>query len=165
MIEERQKWQFYVQTIPLWDRQSRHTNANVFVPFIITSMGGLRKEGHSFSRVCTKKDLEQMHHVMDVLITQHSKWTARRIKRSLFGQTQTYFSKDSWSRISIDHNEQKSTQKRWINFQHTCIHRWAKHFSSFQLSVTPKNVNQLCAMQKLKQEMIQMINFQHITYP
>ena len=96
-------------------------------------MGGLCKEGHEFLRVCKKKDLEKAHHMMDVLITQHAKWTARRIKRSLFGQTLIDFSKDSWSRILIDNAMQKTTQRRGINLQPKCIPRLARQFSSFSV--------------------------------
>ena len=47
--------------------------------------------------------------MMDVLITQHAKWTTRRIKRSLFGQTLIDFSKDSWSSVLIDNDTQRTT--------------------------------------------------------
>ena len=93
-------------------------------------MGGLCKEGHEFLRICRKKDVEKTQHMIDVLITQHAKWTARRIKRSLFGQALIDFSKDSWSRVPIDNDTQRSTQKRGINLQHKFIPRLARQFSS-----------------------------------
>ena len=34
--------------------------------------------------------------MIDVLVTQHSKWTARRIRRALFGQSLVDFSADPW---------------------------------------------------------------------
>ena len=70
---------------------------------------------------------------MDVLITQHAKWTARRIKRSLFGETLIDFSKDEWSRVFIDNDTERITQKRGINLQHKCIPRLARQFSSFSV--------------------------------
>ena len=35
--------------------------------------------------------------MLDVLVTQHSRWTARRIHRALFGQSLINFEGDSWS--------------------------------------------------------------------
>ena len=118
---------------PHKDHQGRLINTSVCVPFIITSMGGLCKEGHEFLRICRKKDVEKTQHMIDVLITQHAKWTARRIKRSLFGQALIDFSKDSWSRVPIDNDTQRSTQKRGINLQQKCIPRLARQFSSFSV--------------------------------
>ena len=63
---------------------------------------------------------QHTEHMMDVLIKQHAKWTARCIERSLFGQTLIDFSTNSWPRIFIDNIVQKATQKRGtkcINFQ------------------------------------------------
>ena len=37
-----------------------------------------------FLRVCRERDLEKTKHMIDVLVTQHSKWIAGR---ALFGQT------------------------------------------------------------------------------
>ena len=71
--------------------------------------------------------------MMDVLITQHARWTARRIKRALFGQCLIDFSSDSWSRVSLDNDAQHSTQKRCINLQHKNIPRLVRQFSSFSV--------------------------------
>ena len=96
-------------------------------------MGGLCKEGHEFLRVCKKKNIEKTHHMMDVLITQHARWTARRIKRALFGQCLIDFSSDSWSRVSLDNDAQHSKQKRPINLQHERIPRLVRQFSSYSV--------------------------------
>ena len=96
-------------------------------------MGGLCTEGHEFLRVCKKKNIEKTHHMMDVLITQHARWTARRIKRALFGQCLIDFSSDSWSRVSLDNDDQHSKQKRCINLQHKSIPRLVRQFSSFSV--------------------------------
>ena len=37
----------------------------------------------------------------DVLVTQHAKWTAKRVRRGLFGQSIVDFSTDSWSSIQL----------------------------------------------------------------
>ena len=96
-------------------------------------MGGLCTEGHEFLRVCKKKNIEKTQHMIDVLITQHARWTARRIKRALFGQCLIDFSSDSWSRVSLDSDVQHSKQKRFINLQHKNIPRLARQFSSFSV--------------------------------
>ena len=56
------------------------------LPFILTSMGGLCEEGHEFLRVCRKRNPEKTKHLFDVLVTQHSRWVASRMRRSLFDQ-------------------------------------------------------------------------------
>ena len=40
-------------------------------------------------------------HLLDVLVTQHAKWTAKRIRRRLFGQALVDFSTESWSSIQL----------------------------------------------------------------
>ena len=86
---------------PRKDSQGRLLNMSACVPFILTSMGGLCSEGHEFLRLCKKRDIEKTFHMMDVLITQHARWAARRIKRALFGQALIDFSTAPWSRIQI----------------------------------------------------------------
>ena len=96
-------------------KDSRLLNASVCIPFIITSMGGLCKEGHEFLRVCKKKDLEKTQHMMDVLITQHAKWTARRVKRLFFGQWSlvAFLPIVDLARILIENGSQKTTQNQF----------------------------------------------------
>ena len=50
-------------------------------------MGGLCDEGVEFLRLCNKRNPEKAQHLQDVLVTQHARWTARRIRRALFGQS------------------------------------------------------------------------------
>ena len=59
-------------------------------------MGGLCKEGHQFLKICKKKDPAATLRMIDVLVTQHSKWTGRRVRRSLFGQSLVDFTADPW---------------------------------------------------------------------
>ena len=49
-------------------------------------------------------------HLLDVLVTQHALWTAKRIRRGLFGQALVDFSTESWSSIQLQ--ESASQQKR-----------------------------------------------------
>ena len=64
-------------------------------------MGGLCEEGHDFLRLCKKRNKGATLHLLDVLVTQHAKWTAKRIRRGLFGQSLVDFSTDSWSSIQL----------------------------------------------------------------
>ena len=72
---------------------------NFCVPFILTSMGGLCQEGHEFLRLCKKRNKKATLRLLDVLVTQHARWTARRIRRALFGRSLIDFSGDSRSAI------------------------------------------------------------------
>ena len=40
-------------------------------------------------------------HLLDVLVIQHAKWTAKRVRRGLFGQSIVDLSTDSWSSIQL----------------------------------------------------------------
>ena len=53
-------------------------------------------------------------HLLDVLVTQHAKWTAKRIRRGLFGQALVDFSTPSWSCIQMQESSKctASQQKR-----------------------------------------------------
>ena len=66
-------------------------------------MGGLCKEGHEFLKICKKKDPFATLRMVDVLVTQHSKWTARKIRRALFGQSLVDFNADPWNTLG-DHD-------------------------------------------------------------
>merc|ERR1712224_896125 len=73
------------QVYPRKDMFGRLTSESSCIPFILTSMGGLCDEGHDFLRHCKKRDKEATQHMIDVLVTQHARWTARRLRRALFG--------------------------------------------------------------------------------
>ena len=77
-------------------------------------MGGLCEEGHEFLRLCKKRNKGATMHLLDVLVTQHAKWTAKRIRRGLFGQALVDFSTDSWSSIQLQESapQQKKKQSR-----------------------------------------------------
>ena len=72
---------------PRKDSSGRLLSESACLPFILSSMGGLCKEGHEFLKICKKKDPVATLKMIDVLVTQHSKWTARRVRRALFGET------------------------------------------------------------------------------
>ena len=51
-------------------------------------------------------------HLLDVLVTQHAKWTAKRIRRGLFGQSIVDFSSASWSSIQLQESAYGSTSEQ-----------------------------------------------------
>merc|ERR1719353_1583172 len=51
-------------------------------------------------------------HLLDVLVTQHAKWTAKRIRRGLFGQALVDFSTDSWSSIQLQESAPQQMKKQ-----------------------------------------------------
>ena len=52
-------------------------------------MGGLGPDAHKFIRECHKRNRVACNNMLDVLVTQHAKYTAERIQRALFGQSRT----------------------------------------------------------------------------
>ena len=61
-------------------------------------------------RLCKKRNKGATLHLLDVLVTQHAKWTARRIRRALFGQSLLDFSDSSWSSVKIHKSAPEPTQ-------------------------------------------------------
>ena len=96
------------------------------MPFILTSMGGLCREGHDFLRLCKKRNKCATLHLLDVLVTQHAKWTARRIRRALFGQSLVDFSGSSWSAIKIHKSAPDPTME---NRRKAKVSRLSQEFS------------------------------------
>ena len=85
------------KSYPHKDLQGRLLNTSSCLPFILSTMGGLCKEGHEFFRICQKRSPINADHMQDVLVTQHSRWTARRVHRALFGQCLINFLGSSWT--------------------------------------------------------------------
>ena len=56
----------------------RLLNASFCIPFILPIMAGLRDEGEDFLRLCKKRN-------KGVTLHLSTKWTAKRIRRGLFG--------------------------------------------------------------------------------
>ena len=102
---------------PRKDASGRLLTESACVPFILSSMGGLCKEGHDFLKLCKKKDPTATQWMIDVLVTQHSKWTARRVRRALFGQSIVDFKADPWTGVHSKRDSkaagaQKRTKKK-----------------------------------------------------
>ena len=96
---------------PHKDVEGRLLNSNSCLPFILSTMGGLCAEGHEFLRICKKRSLTKAERMLDVLVTQHSRWTARRIHRALFGQCLINFLGSSWiPEASLSESCQHSTK-------------------------------------------------------
>ena len=51
-------------------------------------------------------------HLLDVLVTQHAKWTANRIRRGLFGQALVDFSAEHWSSIQLQDSARCPTPQK-----------------------------------------------------
>ena len=51
-------------------------------------------------------------HLLDVLVTQHAKWTANRIRRGLFGQALVDFSAAHWSSIQLQDSARCPTSQK-----------------------------------------------------
>ena len=75
--------------------------------------------------VCKKKDPVATLRMVDVLVTQHSKWTARRIRRALFGQSLVDFNADPWKGATDQteapkkkpHKKQSRLEKAFSQFE------------------------------------------------
>ena len=110
--------QLKAKSYPRKDSAGRLLNESFCLPFILTSMGGLCEEGHDFLRLCKKRNKGATLHLLDVLVTQHAKWTAKRVRRGLFGQALVDFSTASWSSIQLQESanctasQQKRTQPK-----------------------------------------------------
>ena len=113
---------------PRKDSSGRLLKENFCVPFILTSMGGLCQEGHDFLRLCKKRNKGATLRLLDVLATQHAKWTARRIRRALFGQSLVDFSGSSWSSIKI-HKSRDSDTALVVNKGKAKVSRMVREFS------------------------------------
>ena len=74
------------KSYPRKDEHGRLLTESSCLPFILTSMGGLCDEGQEFLRLCRKRNPEKTKHLIDVLVTQHSRWVASCMRRSPFGQ-------------------------------------------------------------------------------
>ena len=101
------------KSYPRKDSAGRLQNESFCLPFILTSMGGLCEEGHEFLRLCKKRNKGATLHLLDVLVTQHAKWTANRLRRGLFGQSLVDFNADPWtSAKSQDDSKQPISKKQ-----------------------------------------------------
>ena len=105
---------------PLKDSEGRILNPSPCLPFILTSMGGLCSEGHEFLRICRNRNPDKADLMLDVLVTQHSRWTARRIHRALFGQSLIDFSGESWSCLSNENTTTSKISNRCKHKSHAC---------------------------------------------
>ena len=112
---------------PRKDAAGRLINENFCVPFILTSMGGLCQEGHDFLRLCKKRNKGATLRLLGVLATQHAKWTARRIRRALFGQSLVDFSGACWSCVKI--HKSSAAEPTQVNRRKAAVSRITREFS------------------------------------
>ena len=112
---------------PRRDASGRLISESFCVPFILTSMGGLCQEGHDFLRLCKKRNKGATLRLLDVLVTQHAKWTARRIRRALFGQSLVDFSGACWSCVKI--HKSSAAEPTQVNRRKAAVSRITREFS------------------------------------
>merc|ERR1712224_977244 len=74
--------------------------------------GGSARRGMNFFASAKKRNKEATLHLLDVLVTQHAKWTAKRIRRGLFGQFLVDFSSESWSSIQLQESAYVNTSQQ-----------------------------------------------------
>ena len=67
--------------------------------------------------------------LLNVLVTQHAKWTARRIRRALFGQSLVDFSGSSWSCIKIHKSKKDVPEPTQVNRRKAQVSRMVREFS------------------------------------
>merc|ERR1711959_119552 len=65
-----------------------------------------------FLRRCRKRNRGATQHLLDVLVTQHAKWTAKRIRRGLFGQSIVDFTSASWSGVQLKESANDTASQR-----------------------------------------------------
>ena len=65
--------------------------------------------------------------MLDVLVTQHAKWTARRIRRALFGQSLVDFSGACWSCVKI--HKYSAAEPTQVNRRKAAVSRITREFS------------------------------------
>ena len=95
-------------------------------------------------RICKKKNLPATLRMMDVLATQHSKWTATRLRRALFGQSLVDFSADPW--IGVKSSKKKAQPRVEMKLGKKAS-RIEREFSQSQseLSQTPVVDDESCS--------------------
>ena len=131
------------RSYPRKDQNGRLLTESSCIPFILTSMGGLCDEGHEFLRLCRKRSPDKTKHLIDVLVTQHAKWIASRLRRALFGQSTSsavasqqsaQLTKPAWKATSAISTAQRT--------QNNCGHmkRLKAAFSNFPSSVEATKV-------------------------
>ena len=74
---------------------------------------------------------------MDVLVTQHSKWTARRVRRALFGQSLVDFKADPWVAVKSQcDSKAKDAKKKAVSKQSRLEREFSQAESQFSQATT-----------------------------
>lgn len=81
---------------PRKDIEGRLLNTSCCSPFFYQSWGASAQKVTNFFAF-VKRNLTKAKHMLDVLVTQHSRWTARHLHRSLFGQCLIKFFGSCWT--------------------------------------------------------------------
>ena len=86
---------------PRKDSSGRLLNESFCTHFILTSMGGSVMNDTISFLFAKNRNSGATLHPSDVLVTQHAEWTAKRVRRGLFGQSIVDFFTDSWCSIQV----------------------------------------------------------------
>ena len=68
---------------PQKDVHGRHIVQGLFIPFVMSTFGGMGPEALKFIRRCAKRNPERTEHMKDVLAAQHAHWIADRLIRAI----------------------------------------------------------------------------------
>ena len=68
---------------PVRDAHGRHVVAGQFVPFSMTTMGGIGPEAAKFLKRCAVRNPDRTLHMKDLIAAQHAYWIADRVMRAL----------------------------------------------------------------------------------
>ena len=78
-----------------------------------------------------------MFRMIDVLVTQHSKWTARRVRRALFGQSLVDFTADPWVAVKGQTDSKAASANKKVGNKQSRLER---EFSQSQSSSSQATV-------------------------
>jgi len=68
---------------PQKDKDGRHKVQGQFVPFVMSTFGGMGKDAQKFLRKCARRDPARTEHMKDVISAQHAHWIADRLIRAI----------------------------------------------------------------------------------
>ena len=98
---KRKARQARAKAYPRKDSSGRLLIESFCTHFILTSMGGSVMNDTISFLFAKNRNSGATLHPSDVLVTQHAEWTAKRVRRGLFGQSIVDFFTDSWCSIQV----------------------------------------------------------------
>jgi hypothetical protein len=89
-------------------------------------------------RFCKERNKSATLRLFDVLVTQHANWTARRIRRALFGQSLADFSVSDWSSIKL---YKSVSECQPVNRSKKTFPSMAQEFSQAGINTAPNHAD------------------------